>query len=92
MSRNAFIGHTLKYRKPRSKPDCMTTPHVRYDHAGQMNVTLLPHKGVDGCPPGLLTALRFHQSCLKDISAGGIAKGRISLFWCAKGGRGYLLA
>jgi hypothetical protein len=33
MSRNAFIGDTLKYRKPRFKPDCMITPQVRYDRA-----------------------------------------------------------
>ena len=29
MSRKAFIGDTLKYRKPRSEPDCMTTPQVK---------------------------------------------------------------
>jgi len=51
MSRKAFIGDTLKYRKPRSKPDCMTMPQVRYDLASLMSAISSPYKGVEGCLP-----------------------------------------
>jgi len=53
MSRKAFIGDTLKYRKPRSKPDCMTTLQVMYDHASQISDISSPYKGVEGCLPCL---------------------------------------
>jgi hypothetical protein len=51
MSRKAFIGDILKYRKRRSKLDCMTPPWVRSDQTSLTNAVSSPHKGFEGYLP-----------------------------------------
>jgi hypothetical protein len=49
MSRNVFIGDTLRHRKPRSKPDFMTTLPAMSDYTSRVDAVSSPCKGFEGC-------------------------------------------